>query len=661
MDDLRLVKTNLDVLSGCLEQLEGAAPAETIDFKPLVKVVGQLITFITKTAEPDPLKREGLPIFRRQIMVREQLCFDTAMQFLTRPFVSKFSRDDLTPSGTPTPKQGQLKKALLYCMVFCRHALRDCSPNKRDAMRFVQLLQQNLGLGIRTAEVLREVFADNAEMLDLVTDDIVERFVNLIRETGREARYIDFLLVLCQCLGKAVRPNQWLVCQLLVQKAPELLFRLNLRTNGSGAAEVYISGDPTYFPAFQRSSELPLAEWLSITTPTNASYFANMMELLALLVRGRNLKNVDAVRAMLPYQLVEAAITSPALNKDFLHVVRQFVVIAIDAYIDHEPHELMTRVKTVRIWTNIERAAESGRLSSRLTTQLPIDWKQFDGLKEYLLNYISGFHHQIATQVEQNKLVLLLLQAAFQLLRFGFYSSFEVAKLIPNFLSVLDGRGDSVGLPGIDAQERYEKRVDNSCNTLVIMECKMWCCRVLSLVCTMRVDIRLSKLLAQYKADYDSGKWSTKTKKKKKKGLLGFFGGNKDASQSAKTKDGYVALADEDAPGKQATGRRSSSMAHKTSSMAHKTGNPTLFDLLSLEADITGDGKSDLVPTLLDLTFYDHPELVNAAIELVVRHFQQRNVLHQSGVCHQGLVPPPPLHPCGLCPMHCRRRRQRRR
>ena len=102
-------------------------------------------------------------------------------------------------------------------------------------------------------------------------------------------------------------------------------------------------------------------------------------------------------------------------------------------------------------------------------------------------------------------------------------------------------------------------------------------------------------------------------------------------------------------------------MAHKTSSMAHKTGNPTLFDLLSLEADITGDGKRDLVPTLLDLTFYDHPELVNAAIELVVRHFQQRNVLHQSGVCHQGLVPPPPLHPCGLCPMHCRRRRQRRR
>ena len=61
------------------------------------------------------------------------------------------------------------------------------------------------------------MFADNAEMLDLVTDDIVGRFVDLIREVGREARFVEFLLVLCQCSGKAVRPNQWRVCKLLLQ------------------------------------------------------------------------------------------------------------------------------------------------------------------------------------------------------------------------------------------------------------------------------------------------------------------------------------------------------------------------------------------------------------------------------------------------------------
>ena len=48
----------------------------------------------------------------------------------------------------------------------------------------------------------------------------------------------------------------------------------------------------------------------------------------------------------------------------------------------------------------------------------------------------------------------------------------------------------------------------------------------------------------------------------------------------------------------------------------------------------------DLVVTLLDLTFYDHKELVSKAIELVVRHFQQRAVLHRFGQQVQLLVKP---------------------
>ena len=132
-----------------------------------------------------------------------------------------------------------------------------------------------------------------------------------------------------------------------MQEAPELLFKLSLRTNSRGEREVCISGDPTYFPLFKDAPMQELSQWLATTTPENASYFEHMLELLALLVRGRNLKNVAAVRKLLPYELVEGAVTSSMLNRSFLHVVAQFIQIAIDAYIDHEPHELMTRVKTV--------------------------------------------------------------------------------------------------------------------------------------------------------------------------------------------------------------------------------------------------------------------------------------------------------------------------
>ena len=60
--------------------------------------------------------------------------------------------------------------------------------------------------------------------------------------------------------------------------------------------QVHISGDPAYFPAFKDTPSHELSHWLEITTPTNAAYFEHTMELIALLVRGRNLKNVAAVR-----------------------------------------------------------------------------------------------------------------------------------------------------------------------------------------------------------------------------------------------------------------------------------------------------------------------------------------------------------------------------
>ena len=75
-------------------------------------------------------------------------------------------------------------------------------------MQFVPVLQSSLDFGVRAANVLRECFADNDEMLDLVTDEIVQRFVELIRDTGRESRFVEFLIVLCQCDGKAVRSSK---------------------------------------------------------------------------------------------------------------------------------------------------------------------------------------------------------------------------------------------------------------------------------------------------------------------------------------------------------------------------------------------------------------------------------------------------------------------
>ena len=108
---------------------------------------------------------------------------------------------------------------MLLSMRLVRHMLRDCSINKRYMVQHVPLLQDWLGGGTGAAAVLREIFADNAEMLDLVEKSHITRFVELIRDVGRETRFVDFLTVLCECDDRPVRSNQWRVCKLLVEKS----------------------------------------------------------------------------------------------------------------------------------------------------------------------------------------------------------------------------------------------------------------------------------------------------------------------------------------------------------------------------------------------------------------------------------------------------------
>ena len=165
-----------------------------------------------------------------------------------------------------------------------------------------------------------------------------------------------------------------------------------------------------------------------------------------MLVRGRNLKNTPKIAALLPYELCLAIVTDANLHRNHLDVSTQFVGIARDLYVDNEPNEVMTRVKHVRIWANVQAAAESGKLSSRLTTVLDVDWRRFDGLKAFAFDYLKHFYDQTATAISQNQMVLQLLRAVFHLLEGGFYTAEQVVQIRAPLLNLLDGRGDKVGL-----------------------------------------------------------------------------------------------------------------------------------------------------------------------------------------------------------------------
>ena len=96
-------------------------------------------------------------------------------------------------------------------------------------------------------------------------------------------------------------------------------------------------------------------------------------------------------------------------------------------------------------------------------------------------------------------MLLEMLQLTYQLILFGFYSVHELSDHMGGILARMDGRQDRL-YESEDGPSnlRFTKLAATDCNTVVMMECKLWCCRILQLVCTVRLDVRLSKLLGIY-------------------------------------------------------------------------------------------------------------------------------------------------------------------
>lgn len=188
-------------------------------------------------------------------------------------------------------------------------------------------------------------------------------------------------------------------------------------------------------------------------------------------------------------------------------VSQRYWQVAIYLYIDHEPNDVMAHVGQVRIWDDVKTVAEDMGLSSRLMSDKD-HWARFDDLKEYIVAVVPQFVIQTATEVVENKLMVALMRMIFSLMQLGFYETDELVDLMPILLDFIDGSQDKIGLNDEEPGERYCVRKEHNCNTSVIHECKLWACRVLALVCTMRVDLRLSQLLAHYKTCFDNGNYA---------------------------------------------------------------------------------------------------------------------------------------------------------
>ena len=281
-------------------------------------------------------------------------------------------------------------------------------------------------------------------------------------------------------------------------------------------------------------ASLEISAWLKACIdagrPKTVEYFQQNIALFSVLVR-RNAENAREAQSWLPYELLLAVVRHPEMQTDgspdkdgkptynLLPTVTKFVQLIRDLWVEAVPHEPMVYVKHVRMWKNVEAAAESGKLSSRLTESKSvkaIEWDKFGatranqraeaGLIAAAIGFLGGVNTdgkprtaQSASLLVVNSHILALLQLMHSLIEYGFIPYKDVHdELLPTLLALLDGRKDETDREGAS---RFEVHTKSTYNTKVIMECKVWLCRILQLLYTMQLDIRLSHLLLDYKGE----------------------------------------------------------------------------------------------------------------------------------------------------------------
>ncbi|KAL3918330.1 MAG: hypothetical protein SGPRY_006054 [Prymnesium sp.] len=642
------------------------------------QVIKDLILFTTHDDITDPMLREGIPHPKRQMLLREQHILAFAIKCVALPFNAKiFSSEDLDhPSKRVKGPSAELHMMGCLAMRLCRHIIRESEPTKLFTLRGRGGHDGDMGCASQVADVVTEIFTDN-EHVDKVDDSSITRFIELIRTAGRKQQYVDFLIVLCKCNGKAVRPNQNRVAKFLVGEAPELLLKLVV----SGGV-LQVSGDTKYFPALKAHAgesshaEMPLDEWLKTAGSETIKYFERCAALFSAMVEGRNQFTSALIKKHMPYEMLLALVKNPAISNDLKNAsisaefvgkpdqsfevdfsfdsslsLRTLVMSAAlsglirHLYIDNEPHELMARLNSIRIWKNIETAAESMRLSTRLTMGKGIDFERFEELEDFTMSHVRNFVQQDAREIGKNLLVIQLLRLLMAMIQMGFVTTFELVPMLPVLLGILDGREDVVG-ENAEAEERYQIKRNKKVDTLVLMECKLVVCEILQLVCTIRLDLELDPSWQEYENDVDIPHRKEDN-----------AGDDDDDTEADASCNCFPCFSSPKALGyAQLKSKKPADVRHIRVALFRELDtilklDPTKEELtaltLSTNVNLATVAKEALAfsppplePVLTDIVRYNYPPLVDAALSLLYEHSRQASKLCNAGFKTQLLLKP---------------------
>nr|XP_057941160.1 inositol 1,4,5-trisphosphate receptor type 3 [Doryrhamphus excisus] len=589
----------------------------------------------------------------RQKLMREQNILKQIFGILKVPFKDRGGGEGplLRLEELADQKNSPYQYMFRLCYRVLRHSQEDYRKNQEHIAKQFGLMQGQIGYDILAEDTITALLHNNRKLLEKhITKTEVETFVSLVRK-NREPRFLDYLSDLCVSNNVAIPVTQELICKCVLDpKNQDILIKTERRlpkevspgeisTQYMGMDD-YADEDEVWLVWADKTNEKQeksIRQLAQEARQGNAhdenvlTYYRYQLKLFARMCLDRQYLAIDEISKQLDVELIFLCMMDETLPFDLR---ASFCRLMLHAHVDRDPQELVTPVKFARLWTEIPTSITIKDYDSNMDDSRDNKKNRFSNtmvfMEEYLNNVLNEelpFHNE-----EKNKLTYEVVSLARHLIYFGFYSFFELLRLTRTLLGIIDCRpnplhggvmfqedasGKNVkrsihgmgqimttmvlnrkqslfGGPGargaglaLDGQRASK---DSLKMDLTVMDTKLKILEILQFILNVRLDYRLSFLLSIFKKEFV---------------------------------DVYP-LADADA---------TTSMEQAASINLQHIGEQSeaMFGVGKSNSilEVDDEGGRMFLRVLIHLTMHDYPPLVSGALQLLFRHFSQRQeVLH---------------------------------
>ncbi|XP_013369166.1 PREDICTED: inositol 1,4,5-trisphosphate receptor type 1 isoform X4 [Chinchilla lanigera] len=635
--------------------------------RSVTKLLEDLVYFVTGGTNSGQDVLEVVfskPNRERQKLMREQNILKQIFKLLQAPFTDCGDGPMLRLEELGDQRHAPFRHICRLCYRVLRHSQQDYRKNQEYIAKQFGFMQKQIGYDVLAEDTITALLHNNRKLLEKhITAAEIDTFVSLVRK-NREPRFLDYLSDLCVSMNKSIPVTQELICKAVLNptnadiliETKLVLSRFEFEGVSTGENALEAGEDEEEVWLFWRDSNKEIRSKSVRELAQDAkegqkedrdvlSYYRYQLNLFARMCLDRQYLAINEISSQLDVDLILRCMSDENLPYDLR---ASFCRLMLHMHVDRDPQEQVTPVKYARLWSEIpsEIAIDDYDSSGASKDEIKERFAQtMEFVEEYLRDVVC--QRFPFSDKEKNKLTFEVVNLARNLIYFGFYNFSDLLRLTKILLAILDcvhvttifpiskmakeeehkGNNDVEKLkssnvmrsihgvgelmtqvvlrgggflpmtPMAAAPEGNVKQVEPEKEDIMVMDTKLKIIEILQFILNVRLDYRISCLLCIFKREFDESNSQTSETSSGNSSQEGPSNvpGALDFEHIEEQAEGIFGGSEENTP-----------------------------------LDLDDHGGRTFLRVLLHLTMHDYPPLVSGALQLLFRHFSQRQEVLQA-------------------------------